>query len=85
MLSLLRALPLLYPCSPCASELGTYMQTNPAEDAVKTRAGVERWLCDAHNDVNRRLGKDVFDCGRVGERWRDGPPEATGVGCSEME
>ncbi len=85
MLGLLRALPLLYPCSPCATELGAYMKANPVEEAVKTREGVERWLCEAHNDVNVRLGKDKFDCDRVGERWRDGPSEASGKGCSEME
>ena len=25
-----------------------------------------------HNEVNSRLGKDEFDCNRVGERCRDG-------------
>ena len=28
--------------------------------------------CQMHNEVNLRLGKDEFDCNRVGERWRDG-------------
>jgi len=29
------------------------------------------WLCEMHNDVNRRVGKRRFDCNRVLERWKD--------------
>ena len=25
-----------------------------------------------HNDVNRRIGKEEFDCSKVDERWLDG-------------
>ncbi|GAA5895869.1 flavin-linked sulfhydryl oxidase [Sporobolomyces salmoneus] len=72
MLSLLRSLPTLYPCGDCAGHLGEYMKVNPPEQAVKTRLGVEEWMCKAHNEVNERLGKDKFECMNVGERWRDG-------------
>lgn len=72
MLSLLRSLPVLYPCGTCAGELGTYMQTHPPDRAVDSRDKLERWLCEVHNEVNDRLGKEQFDCDRVGERWRDG-------------
>lgn len=30
------------------------------------------WMCRAHNEVNRKLGKGEFDCKRWKERWRDG-------------
>lgn len=72
MLSLLTALPTLYPCSSCAEELGKYMKVHPPEKAVEGREGLERWLCEVHNEVNTRLGKEEFDCGNVGQRWRDG-------------
>ena len=72
MLSLLRSLPTLYPCGDCAGHLGDYMKVHPPEEAVKTREGVERWMCQAHNEVNERLGKDRFECANVGQRWRDG-------------
>ena len=48
------------------------MKVNPPEEAVKTRAGVEGWMCRAHNEVNERLGKEKFECRDVGQRWRDG-------------
>ena len=31
-----------------------------------------RWMCEAHNEVNRKLGKGEFDCSRWEERWRTG-------------
>jgi len=29
-------------------------------------------MCEAHNMVNRKLEKPLFDCSKVNERWRDG-------------
>ena len=40
-------------------------------------ASAHRRRCMQHNEVNERLGKPTFDCARVGERWKDGPPEGT--------
>ena len=31
-----------------------------------------QWLCRIHNKVNVKLGKPVFDCRFVNQRWRDG-------------
>ncbi|KAH8928954.1 FAD-dependent thiol oxidase [Atractiella rhizophila] len=73
LLSLLKALPTLYPCHHCADHLGTAMKANPPDGAVEMgRKGVERWMCEMHNEVNGRLGKPIFDCSKAGERWRDG-------------
>jgi len=41
----------------------------PVVDSQKNFA---KWLCDLHNIVNVKLGKPVFDCSKVDERWRDG-------------
>lgn len=30
------------------------------------------WMCEAHNEVNRKLGKPEFDCRFWEERWRSG-------------
>lgn len=30
------------------------------------------WMCEAHNAVNRKLGKKEFDCAKWEERWRTG-------------
>jgi mitochondrial FAD-linked sulfhydryl oxidase len=73
MLGLLHALPVLYPCSHCASHLAEGMKENPPD--VSGRVGLSRWLCERHNDVNERLGKETFDCTATDERWKDGPSD----------
>jgi FAD-linked sulfhydryl oxidase len=75
MLSLLQSLPVLYPCSYCADHLKGEMQKNPPD--VSGRAQLSKWLCDVHNEVNERLGKDKFDCSRTIERWKDGPKDGS--------
>ena len=75
MLSLLKSLPTLYPCGHCASHLGENMKENPPK--VGSRFELSRWLCERHNDVNIRLGKEKFDCTKVDERWKDGPSDGS--------
>jgi mitochondrial FAD-linked sulfhydryl oxidase len=75
MLQLLHSLPQLYPCSHCAEDLGTRMQRRPPD--VRSRAALASWLCVTHNEVNAELGKPIFDCMRVDERWRDGPKDGS--------
>ncbi len=43
---------------------------------VGGRGELGRWMCEAHNEVNRKLGKEEFECGGWEERWRTG-----GEGC----
>lgn len=33
------------------------------------------WMCEAHNAVNEKLGKESFDCGQWKVRWVDGPAD----------
>ena len=75
MLQLLHALPALYPCSHCATDLGARIRRRPPD--VRSRAALAAWLCATHNDVNARLGKPAFDCARVDERWREGPKDGS--------
>ncbi|KAK3936909.1 augmenter of liver regeneration [Diplogelasinospora grovesii] len=60
----------LYPCWVCAEDFQAYMK----KEAIKTesRDAFGNWLCDAHNEVNRKLGKPIFDCSKWEERWRTG-------------
>ena len=51
------------------------MKTSPPD--VSGREGLSRWLCERHNEVNEMLGKERFDCGKVGERWREGPADGS--------
>ena len=59
MLSLLRALPVLYPCSVCAQHLGENMKTRPPD--VSGRVGLSRGLCEQHKEVNERRGKERIE------------------------
>ncbi|KAF9269093.1 FAD-dependent thiol oxidase [Marasmius fiardii PR-910] len=77
MLSLIRAIPILYPCSHCANDFGQDIKVNPPD--VSSRAGLSKWLCQRHNEVNVKLGKKTFDCGleKLDERWKDGPSDGS--------
>lgn len=59
-----------YPCAPCAEDFREWLRTNTP--AVDSQNSLSRWFCNAHNEVNKKLGKPIFDCDRVNERWRDG-------------
>ena len=53
-----------------------------------------QYVCELHNTVNKRLGKEIFDCAKVEEKWggncgcnsKSGPPdEETGEVVEENE
>ncbi|KAI4186620.1 MAG: hypothetical protein L6R41_003377 [Letrouitia leprolyta] len=62
----------LYPCWVCAEDFQEWMARKGNEPRVEGRSGLGRWMCEAHNEVNRKLGKQEFDCGKWEERWRTG-------------
>ena len=64
----------LYPCWVCADDLRAWMQKpeNEIRRRLKTRGEFGHWMCEAHNEVNRKLGKKEFDCRFWEDRWRTG-------------
>ncbi|KAJ5046578.1 uncharacterized protein L3040_003817 [Drepanopeziza brunnea f. sp. 'multigermtubi'] len=60
----------LYPCWVCAEDFQDWMARNKVRTESREEFG--RWMCEAHNDVNRKLGKREFDCSKWEERWRTG-------------
>lgn len=68
---LINSLSVLYPCSYCAKHLKKELEHNPP--LVESRSNLEKYLCDLHNEVNERLGKPLFDCSRIRERWFENP------------
>ncbi|TDZ28001.1 FAD-linked sulfhydryl oxidase ALR [Colletotrichum spinosum] len=60
----------LYPCWVCAEDFQAYLQKKSVR--VEGREDFGNWLCEAHNEVNRKLGKKEFDCNKWQERWRVG-------------
>lgn len=62
----------LYPCWTCASDFQQWIAKPENTPRTEGREGLGRWMCKAHNEVNRKLGKDEFDCSKWQERWRTG-------------
>jgi len=62
----------LYPCHWCATDFQEWMKSSENAPRVGSREEFGRWMCEAHNAVNEKLGKEKFDCGRWEERWRTG-------------
>ena len=60
----------LYPCWVCADDFQAWMRRERPD--VRGRSELGQWMCRAHNEVNRKLGKREFDCRRWDERWRSG-------------
>lgn len=70
MRTFLSSLQDLLPCTECKQHLRSYLQANPMTDAVQTRSGVQGYLVDLHNDVNRRLNKPVWRVERAVSHYR---------------
>ncbi|KAK9355519.1 ERV/ALR sulfhydryl oxidase domain-containing protein [Lipomyces doorenjongii] len=72
MKSFLRIFGTIYPCWYCAEDFRKWAADAENKPKVTGREEFGRWLCDAHNEVNKKLGKPEFDCNLWKERWRDG-------------
>ncbi|KAL8700574.1 MAG: hypothetical protein Q9201_005368, partial [Fulgogasparrea decipioides] len=55
----------LYPCGECASHFQQILKKYPPQ--VGGRRAAEMWGCTVHNEVNKSLGKERFDCARIAE------------------
>ncbi|KAI8814038.1 FAD-linked sulfhydryl oxidase ALR [Cladochytrium replicatum] len=75
MIGFLNAFSTIYPCNFCASHLRSEMKKNPPK--VASNWELSLWMCQTHNEVNRRLNKPEFDCSKVFERWKDGPADGS--------
>lgn len=59
-----------YPCWFCAKDFRKYVAEH--EPRTETQDALGTWLCGAHNEVNKKLGKPEFDCTLWKKRWKDG-------------
>ncbi|GIL66131.1 hypothetical protein Vafri_19729 [Volvox africanus] len=75
MRGMMEGLAEFYPCEVCAEHLREQVQRTPPQ--VATARDLNLWLCGIHNEVNEMLGKPLFNCNRLLERWRDGPPDGS--------
>lgn len=60
----------VYPCWWCAKDFEKFIRQNAPK--VDSREEFGRWMCEAHNDVNLKLGKKPFDCNLWEKRWAEG-------------
>lgn len=65
----------LYPCGQCASHFQKLLAQYPPQTSNRNAAA--GWLCFAHNIVNERVHKPVFDCSKIGDFYD--------CGCGEDE
>lgn len=59
-----------YPCWFCGKDFQEYIEANEVQTATQDDLG--KWLCIAHNAVNKKIGKAEFDCNLWKQRWKDG-------------
>lgn len=65
----------VYPCRECAENFQKLLATYPPQ--LSSRKTAVMWGCEAHNKVNKRLGKDIFDCAYIFDMYD--------CGCDEEE
>ncbi|KAI9053313.1 hypothetical protein LZ554_002276 [Drepanopeziza brunnea f. sp. 'monogermtubi'] len=63
----------LYPCGDCARHFQKILKKFPPQ--VATRSTAAAWACHVHNEVNKRLKKELFDCSNIGDFYDCGCAE----------
>ncbi|KAH9215349.1 ERV/ALR sulfhydryl oxidase domain-containing protein [Leptodontidium sp. 2 PMI_412] len=63
----------LYPCGDCARHFQKILKKYPPQ--VATRSTAAAWACHVHNEVNKRLKKEIFDCSNIGDFYDCGCAE----------
>jgi FAD-linked sulfhydryl oxidase len=66
----------LYPCGECAGHFRKLLAEYPPQTSSRNAAA--GWLCFAHNLVNERLEKPIFDCNTIGDFYDCGCGEEGG-------
>ena len=59
----------------CAGHFRQILNKFPPQ--VKTRSTAAAWACHVHNQVNKSLKKELFDCSKIGDFYD--------CGCAEDE
>jgi FAD-linked sulfhydryl oxidase len=76
----------LYPCGECARHFQQILQKFPPQ--VASRSVAATWACHVHNEVNKSLNKDEFDCSKIGDFYDcgcadDEPGDSKGKGLDQ--
>jgi len=70
----------------CAEHFRLVLDKYPPQ--VSSRSAAAAWGCHVHNEVNKNLNKELFDCSNIGDFYdcgcaEDGTGESTGTKSSE--
>lgn len=65
MRCLIVGLPAIIPCPKCQCNLRSWIISQKINEALKNRFSLFRFFVDMHNDVNQRLGKELFPLDRA--------------------
>ena len=49
-------------CPICGNHWKKIIDNSDLDDVVKDRKTLMLWLCEKHNEINKKLGKEIFDC-----------------------
>jgi FAD-linked sulfhydryl oxidase len=63
----------LYPCGECSEHFRKILDKFPPQTSSRSAAAV--WACHVHNEVNKSLGKEVWDCSKIGDFYDCGCAE----------
>jgi len=55
----------LYPCGECSDHFSLILKQYPPQ--VSSRNAAAAWGCHVHNEVNKSLKKEIFDCNNIGD------------------
>ena len=62
----------------CATHFRQILTKFPPQ--VSTRSSAAAWACHVHNEVNKSLRKDIFDCSKIGDFYDCGCADEEGKG-----
>ena len=63
MSNIFKGLSIHFPCKECADHFKEEIKENPPK--VEDNKSLVKWLCFQHNQVNKRLGKELYDCENI--------------------
>jgi hypothetical protein len=62
-------LALLLPCSSCRNDFAKMLKTFPIDEHLQNQESLTKWLVEAHNRVNEKLGKSRIDYETVANKY----------------
>lgn len=69
-----------HPCLDCSSDFLSVLSVHP-RPLILSRESVSIWICNLHNEINKRIGKDSFSCDLnvLDDFWGVDDPAATNI------